>query len=201
MLKNVPCEPYLVGRVVYKAPQKNSITILLKEFFYAMGPHHFLPDHLFCLSHRKTRWTISTDYVGLKLCLLGTSTFMVTLTFFPKLSWDEFNNQINTLTWPWDDFMVHGVNNAWLNSLFWKLPVLDIYYKKINQHIHFLVHGHSSWSTSGLHLMRGPKALWIDFLGNRIMEVGPSSGTMENGHIPWSTFMVHGVDRPLLLVY
>ena len=28
-----------------------------------------------------------------------------------------------------------------------------------NQHIHFLVHGHSSWSTFGLHLVRGPKAL------------------------------------------
>ena len=28
-----------------------------------------------------------------------------------------------------------------------------------NQHIHFLVHGHSSWSTFSLHLVRGPKSL------------------------------------------
>ena len=40
---------------------------------------------------------------------------------------------------------------------FFKLPFLDICYK--NQHIHILVHGHSSWSTFGLHLVRGPKAL------------------------------------------
>ena len=29
----------------------------------------------------------------------------------------------------------------------------------LNQHIHFLVHGHSAWSTFGLHLVRGPKTL------------------------------------------
>ena len=28
-----------------------------------------------------------------------------------------------------------------------------------SQHIHFLVHDHSSWSTFGIHLVRGPKAL------------------------------------------
>ena len=45
-----------------------------------------------------------------------------------------------------------------LAFLFLKLPFLDIYYEK-NEHIHFLVHGHSSWFTFGLHLVRGPKAL------------------------------------------
>ena len=38
-----------------------------------MGPHPFLPDHLFCLSHHKTLWTMSMDYVGLKIGPLGTS--------------------------------------------------------------------------------------------------------------------------------
>ena len=33
-----------------------------------------------------------------------------------------------------------------------------------NSQIHFLVHGHFSWSTSGLHLVRGPKALRMHFL-------------------------------------
>ena len=45
-------------------------------------------------------------------------------------------------------------NLFFLNS---KLSFLDIYLN--NQHIHFLVHGHSSWSMVGLHLVRGPKAL------------------------------------------
>jgi hypothetical protein len=54
---------------------------LLEEHFFAMGLCLFLLDHLFCLSHCKTRWTMSVDYVGLKICLLGTSTSMVTLTF------------------------------------------------------------------------------------------------------------------------
>ena len=48
-----------------------------------MGPCFFLLDHLFCLSHRKTRWTMSVDFVGLKICLVGTSTSMVTLILFP----------------------------------------------------------------------------------------------------------------------
>ena len=42
--------------------------------------------------------------------------------------------------------------NFFQNCLFWT-------YNKKNQHIHFLMHGHSSWSTFGIHLVRGPKAL------------------------------------------
>ena len=30
------------------------------------------------------------------------------------------------------------------------------------------------------------------------MEVGPSSQTMEKAHFPWSNFMVHGVNQPLV---
>jgi hypothetical protein len=66
-----------------------------------MGQFLFLLGHLFCLSHRKTRWTMSVDYVGLKICLLGTLNSMVTLTFLPrcklKWSWDEFNSQSHIL--------------------------------------------------------------------------------------------------------
>ena len=43
---------------------------------------------------------------------------------------------------------------------------------KKNQHVWFLVHGHSSWSTFSLHLVRAPKALLIVFLRNRTMEFG-----------------------------
>jgi hypothetical protein len=63
-------------------------------------PHAFAflkLEHLFCLSHHKTRWTILVNNVGLKICLLGTLNSMVTVTFFPwckpKLSQDEFNKQ------------------------------------------------------------------------------------------------------------
>jgi len=63
-----------------------------------MDPCLFLPENFVCLSHHNTRLTISLDDVGLKICFLRTSNFMVTLTFFfpwckLKWSWDEFNNQ------------------------------------------------------------------------------------------------------------
>ena len=46
-----------------------------------MGPYLFLLEYLLYLSHRKTRWTMSVNNVGLKICLLGASNSMVTLTF------------------------------------------------------------------------------------------------------------------------
>ena len=45
---------------------------------------------------------------------------------------------------------------------------LDTFLKKKSAHS-LLVHGHSSWSIFGLHLLRGPKALWID----DVWEIGP----------------------------
>ena len=56
-----------------------------------------------------------------------------------------------------------------------------------NQHVHFSMHGYSSWSTFGLHLMRGPNTLYVDFWKNRIIEVGQSGRTMERAifHGPW----------------
>ena len=46
--------------------------------------------------------------------------------------------------------------NFFQNCPFWT-------YIEKNQHIHFLVHGHLCWFTFSLHLVRGPKALYIDF--------------------------------------
>ena len=45
-----------------------------------------------------------------------------------------------------------------LGLFFQKLSFLDKEVKKKNQHIHFWVHGCSSWSTFGLHLLRGHKS-------------------------------------------
>jgi hypothetical protein len=70
-----------------------------------MGPYLFLLEHLFCLPHRKIRWTTSVNNVGIKICLLGTSNSMVTLTFSPwckpKWYWEEFNCQSHILQGLW----------------------------------------------------------------------------------------------------
>jgi hypothetical protein len=79
-----------------------------------MGPFIFLLEHLFYLSHRKPRWTMSVDNVGLKIWLLGILNSMVTLTFFSLVyifSSGQVQQPIIDFTWPWDDFMVYGVNN------------------------------------------------------------------------------------------
>ena len=80
-----------------------------------MGPCRFLLEHLFCLSHRETRWIMSVDNVGLKICLMGTSNSMITLTCLPwcKLMWfgDEFNIQSQVLQGLGTTSWVHGVNN------------------------------------------------------------------------------------------
>ena len=67
-------------------------------------------------------------------------------------------------------------------QFFSKLPFLDNYNKKTST-FNFLVHGHSSWSTTGLRLVRGPKALSIDFLRNQIMNVRRSKQTIETNTI------------------
>ena len=60
--------------------------ISLKKYitsFLCHVPLPFLLEHFFGLSHRKTYWIMSVDYVGLKKCLLGTSNSMVILSFCP----------------------------------------------------------------------------------------------------------------------
>ena len=47
-----------------------------------MDPYLFLLETLFCLSHCKTRVTMSVYNLGLEICLLGTLNFMVTFTLF-----------------------------------------------------------------------------------------------------------------------
>ena len=47
-----------------------------------MGPCLFLLEHLFCLSHCKTRCIMSVDNVDLEICPLETSNSTITVTFF-----------------------------------------------------------------------------------------------------------------------
>ena len=74
--------------------------IIITSFLYT-GPCLFLLEHLFCLSHRKTCWTMSMDNVGLKICLFGDLELHGHLSFFPwckpKWSQDEFNNKSQML--------------------------------------------------------------------------------------------------------
>ena len=97
------------------------------------------------------------------------------IVFGEERRWRQENSQ----TWIW---------------FFSKLPFLGIYYKI--QHIHFLVHGHTSWSTFDLHLVRGPKALWIDFF----KKSDNGSWTVKSDYGKGSSFMiqlhVYGVNQP-----
>ena len=100
--------------------KKSSLTILLSclvfifsspenvllNIYYNISPlswalAFFLLEHLFCLTHHKTRWTVLVNNVVLQRYFLGTSNFMVTLTFFPwcrqKWSRNKFNTQSQTL--------------------------------------------------------------------------------------------------------
>ena len=71
-----------------------------------------------------------------------------------------------------------------------KLPFLGLVRK--TQHIHFLVHGHSSCSTS-VYTLWGPQGLWkLHFFINLTMEVWP----LKKYHMTSDNFMVH--DRYLL---
>ena len=54
------------------------------------------------------------------------------------------------------------------------------------QHIHFLVHGHSSWSTFGLHLVRRAQKLCeLSFSGIRPRKLDHQVG-------PWKKAIFHG---------
>ena len=41
----------------------------------------FQPEHLYCLSHRQTHWTIWMNNVGLQICLLETLNFILTKNY------------------------------------------------------------------------------------------------------------------------
>jgi hypothetical protein len=80
-----------------------------------MGSTLFLAKDLCSLSHHTTRQTMSLGDVGLTICLVGTSNSMVTLTLWFLMQTEvvpgRVQQPITNFTGPWDDFMVHGVNN------------------------------------------------------------------------------------------
>ena len=50
--------------------EQNFVKISLQEHFFATGLCLILHEQLLCLSHSKTRWTMSVDIVCLKICPL-----------------------------------------------------------------------------------------------------------------------------------
>ena len=83
-------------------PKQISLKKVILHHFSAMGPCLFLLEHLLCLSHRKTRWTMSVDNVGVKICIFGDFKLHGhSNTIFPwcklKCFWDVLNIQSNIL--------------------------------------------------------------------------------------------------------
>ena len=58
---------------------------------------------------------MSVDNIGLQIRFWGTSNSMVTLTIFSvmysEVVMGRVQQPLTIFTEPWDDFMVHGVNN------------------------------------------------------------------------------------------
>ena len=59
-----------------------------------------------------------------------------------------------------------------------------------NQHMHFWVHGHFSWSTISVHLVRRPKTLRMHLFRNWTMEV--CTTTCDHGKMPSDMGQLHG---------
>ena len=77
-----------------------------------------------------------------------------------------------------------------------KTTLFDIYLKKKSTHPLYDAHGHFSWSTLGLHLVRGPKALEMHLKKNRTFKMLPWNVTMETCPLTWDNLMVHDVNKP-----
>ena len=68
---------------IFSFPKNISLKFYFDNIFLSWAPiYFFLLEHLFYVSHCKTHWTMLMDNIGLKLCLLGTSNYMVIMTFF-----------------------------------------------------------------------------------------------------------------------
>ena len=65
---------------IFFSPKKISLKLNYNNISPPMDIAPYLLEHLSCLSHYKTRWTMSVNNASLKICLSETSNPMVTLT-------------------------------------------------------------------------------------------------------------------------
>ena len=107
---------------------------------------------------RKSTYKVLVDNVGLNLCLLGTSNFMVTMTFssLVQLQWsqDEFNNQsqiyktLGRLHDPWckQPLNEHTIAKDHNNTSHW-LKLRGVYVNSSSMfNIDFSLQDHRRWS-------------------------------------------------------
>ena len=76
-----------------------------------MGPCIFLLEHLFCLSHHKTHWTMSVDNVGPTADLELHDHSDIFFLVQTEVVMGRIQQPITYFIGSWNDFMVHGVNN------------------------------------------------------------------------------------------
>ena len=135
---------YVIGRWTHPGTTSYYIKKKFKRDDGTWGPHeaYFQALHTFCngrgkrISHCKCQGTMS------KKCHFN---FLLITFFLPNI------------------FRVtkEGMKGRRLEIK--KIPKTILCGHIFNQHIHFLVHGHSSWPTFHLRLARGSKALWMHF--------------------------------------
>ena len=86
-------------------PRKHSLKYYYNNISLPWAFIFFYQSTSFASPNTKLVWTISVDNKGLKICLLGTSNFVVTLSFFPrcKPKWSRDGSIDNHKF-----YMVHG---------------------------------------------------------------------------------------------
>ena len=114
-------------------PNKSFIQALI---FLCMGPCFCFTKAPFCLSHRKTHWTMTLDNLGLQTCLLGTSNFTLTMTFFSSVQTEVVSWSVSTANHSF--YRALGrLHNPWCNQpltrfVFQALQLLPIRFTRRN---------------------------------------------------------------------
>jgi hypothetical protein len=87
---------YFVSSCLYLLFQKKySLKFHYINIYLSWALAFFLLEHLFCLSHNKTHWTMSVDQCPRSLWAYSVKIRVILITYFTR---------------PWEDFMVLYVN-------------------------------------------------------------------------------------------
>ena len=125
-------------------PPKIFINFFIITTFLCHGPFLFKKKlkHLFCLSHHNTCWTMSMDNVGLKICLLGVLELHDHSDIFSLVYTEvvpgRIQHPITYFTRPWDNALVHGVNNPSHKPQIYEVQLSCCLCEFANVLVHFL---------------------------------------------------------------
>ena len=100
---------------IFSSPKTISLKFITTTFL-CHGPLVFFPllEHLFCLSHRKTCWTMLVDDCRHQKLSLGDLELHGHWHFYLGVNQSgpgTSSTPITWNTWPWDNYLVHRVNN------------------------------------------------------------------------------------------